>query len=164
MVEQNCPECGTSPRPRPTLAMRCRKCGHRWQRVLMGGIAFELQISEGEEAQGPFDRSRIREMIYSGVLTGRERVRLPGSDANWTLLTEQAELHEVLELLEIRSARSQRIQGWQSQAAEAPTRPAAAPPVPAPRTPERPTVRPILLMMGFAVLLIAALYILMLQW
>lgn len=132
--------------------------------MLEGGIAFELQRTEGDETIGPLDRARIREMLYAGELTGRERVRLPGSDGGWSLLTERAEFAEVLELLEIQSPRSQRIQGWQSQAkpASAP-QPAPAPPTPPPARPVG-SKRPIALIIGVVVVVVGVLAALMLQW
>lgn len=133
-MELTCPKCGASVQPLPVLSVRCRACGHRWQRVLEGGITFELQRVEGEAPVGPYSRTRIREMLYAGSLTGRERVRAPGSDGGWSPLTECVEFSEVLELLDIQTHRQRRIQGWQSQTSPRPAAgtppPSAAAPVP----------------------------------
>ncbi|MFT5686098.1 MAG: hypothetical protein ACI8RZ_007053 [Myxococcota bacterium] len=161
-MKLSCPKCSAPARPRPVLKLRCRKCGHRWSRVLAGGIAFELQRTEGDEVIGPIDRSRIREMLYAGELTGRERVRLPGSDGGWRPVAACEELSEVLELLEIQAPRDHRIQGWQSQSQPQSPKPqplrSESQPVttPAPTTPA-PSGRPIGLILGGVVLIVIAL-------
>ena len=115
---------------------------------------------------GPLSRTRIREQLYAGELTGRERVRAPGSSGGWSPLTECAEFSEVLELLDIQTQRQRRIQGWQSQStlrpAETPER-LPPPQVPA-RAPEKPTTRPIIVLFGIVAAVIGLLYWLMLQW
>jgi ribosomal protein L37AE/L43A len=164
--EQSCPQCGAPIRHRPVLSVRCRKCGHRWSRVLSGGVAFELQYTEGDEVVGPIGRARIREMLYAGELTGRERVRLPGSESGWRAVAACEEFSEVLELLEIQAPRDSRIQGWQSHAPpKTPPKPMpiAAPVAPA-RVPEKPASRPIVLLVLMIILLIAVLFYFMLQW
>ena len=161
-MNMSCPSCSAPMRPRPVLDMRCRKCGHRWRRVLQGGIAFELQRTEGDEPIGPLERGRIREMLYAGALTGRERVRLPGSDGGWTPLTERDEFAEILTLLDIQAPRSRRIQGWQSQGTRPEEKKKAPPPPPAPVAPrppvepEKPASRAVLVIVGVVVVLVAA--------
>ena len=152
VMKLSCPECSAPVRKRPVLKMRCRKCGHRWSRVLEGSIAFELQRTEGDQVIGPLVRSRIREMLYSGELTGRERVRLPGSDGGWKPLAACEELSEILVMLDIQIPRDHRIQGWQSQ----PSRDASPKPVEKPVPEPAPTGRPVGLIVGVVVLLIAA--------
>ncbi|MDG1481386.1 MAG: hypothetical protein P8R54_17460 [Myxococcota bacterium] len=138
--------------------MRCRKCGHRWSRVLEGSIAFELQRTEGDQVIGPLVRSQIREMLYSGTLTGRERVRLPGSEGGWKPLAACEELSEILVLLDIQIPREHRIQGWQSQ----PTRPEPTAPVVAAES--ESSGRPVgLIVGGVVVLIVAVIAALMLQ-
>lgn len=166
MMELTCPNCSAPVKLRPVLNMRCRACGHRWKRVLDGGIIFDLQHAEGEAVVGPLSRARIRELLYAGSLTGRERVRAPGSDGGWSPLTECEEFSEVLELLDIQTQRERRIQGWQSQST---VRPAEAPdPLPQPTVPvreaEKSTTRPIIVLLGVVVTVIGLLYGLMLQW
>lgn len=153
-MKLSCPKCSAPVRMRPVLKMRCRKCGHRWSRVLSGGIAFELQRTEGDEVIGPLGRSRIREMLYAGELTGRERVRLPGSEGGWRPLAACEELSEVLTMLEIQVPRDHRIQGWQSQPHQEAQKPQ---PIAAPeQAVPAPAGRPIGLIVGGVVLVIVA--------
>ena len=134
--------------------------------MLTGGLAFDLQYAEGDEILGPYTRIRIRQMLYDGSLTGRERVRLLGSEGAWSMLAQREEFAEVLSLLDIQVPRTGRIQGWQSQSerpvAEAPELD-AVPDAPR-RVEETSTARPILLIFGGVALLIGVLYMLMLQW
>ena len=44
-------------------------------------VEFELQFAVGDAIQGPFDRVTLREMLFTGRLTGDERVRVPGSSS-----------------------------------------------------------------------------------
>jgi len=76
-------------------------------------MRLEIQGATGE-AVGTYDLYRVREMIYSGRLKGREYVREPGSD--WEPLYERPDLQEIfdlvgVDLVKIRLA-TQRIQGW----------------------------------------------------
>ncbi len=149
-MKMSCPECGTPVRMRPVLKMRCRKCGHRWSRVLEGSIAFELQRTEGDKVIGPLVRSQVREMLYSGELTGKERVRLPGSDGGWSPLAACEELSDILVMLDIQAPREHRIQGWQSQPIrDEPTAPVVA-------SESESSGRPVGLIVGGVVLLIVA--------
>ncbi len=130
--------------------------------MLEGGIAFELQRTEGDEVIGPLGRSRIREMLYAGELTGRERVRLPGAEGGWMPLAACEELSEVLTMLEIQVPRDQRIQGWQSQPHQEESPKPQPIAVPEPAAPA-PTGRPVVLIVGGVVLLIIVIAALMLQ-
>jgi hypothetical protein len=95
-------------------------------------IEFELQFAVGDAIQGPYDRITLREMLYTGRLTGDERVRIPGS-SSFEKLSRRPEMAGVLALVEKRKAANAR------PAAPAP-RPAEPRPAPAGAAPE-PTVR-----------------------
>jgi hypothetical protein len=41
-------------------------------------LEFELQLAPGDAITGPFDIRYLRELLYSGRLTGDECVRVPG--------------------------------------------------------------------------------------
>lgn len=55
-------------------------------------LEFELQRAQGDAIEGPYDRVSLQEMLYTGVLKGSERVRVPGESA-FVPLSERAELH-----------------------------------------------------------------------
>jgi hypothetical protein len=89
---------------------------------------FELQLAVGDRVQGPFDRMLLQEELYTGLLTGDERIRVPGSTV-WGRLGDREEFAKVLHLLgkdeDVRGQR--RIASWQrSSAAATASGPAAA--------------------------------------
>lgn len=106
-----------------------------------GAFRYHLQRTEGE-VEGPFDRFALRELLYTGGLSGRERVRPLGGA--WSKLSERPEFQDLQRFSgreEVREG-ERRIQGWQRKAAEpeaspldeapAPLVEAPAPPAPAP--------------------------------
>jgi len=110
-----CPRCQRTVVDRPVVKYHCGHCGHRWPRVLTIPFLYEVQRSEGESAQGFFDRIQIRQQLYTGALTGRERVRPPGSDRNWTPIAQLSEFSSIFSLLDAEHrGDGQRIRGWQS--------------------------------------------------
>lgn len=48
-------------------------------------VELELQRAQGDAIEGPYDRITLQEMLYTGRLTGTERVRVPGEAAFHTL-------------------------------------------------------------------------------
>lgn len=124
-----CPRCETKIRQRPVTEQFCPSCGHRWPRPLPLPIALEVQRAEGDEPIGIFDRTRLREMIYVGELSGRERVRVPGT-LGWRPITEQDAFSDLFTMLNISTQPSNsRIRGW--KAPQGATRPEQTyPPLP----------------------------------
>lgn len=136
-----CPRCQTVPRDKPVTIYVCSKCGHRWPRPLRVPTDLEVQRAEGEEPLGTFDLVSLREMLYTGTLTGRERARLPGT-VGWQPLADQPALQDLLEMLDITTPKQSRIQGWKVQKDEQSAEPAW--PLPEPDLPNRgpPTAEP----------------------
>lgn len=142
-------------------------------------IEFELQFAVGDAIQGPYDRITLREMLYTGRLTGDERVRIPGS-SSFEKLSRRPEMAGVLALVEKRKAANARpaaapaprptpVEAPRPEVAPEPTVRLAEPDLPpAPKTPERraPVAQPqspssqggpsVGMLIGGAVLLILA--------
>jgi DNA-directed RNA polymerase subunit RPC12/RpoP len=108
-----CPRCGEKAEDLPSTEITCRSCSHRWLRPLPVPMSYLLRRVDGEEPTGPFTHSELRELLYTKALTGREKVRVPGHDVPWALLSEQAPLQDVIRLLDIQTQRTGGIQGWQ---------------------------------------------------
>jgi len=108
-----CPRCGEGAEDFPATEMTCRACQHRWLRPLPLAMAYLVRRVDGEEPSGPYTRSEVRQLLYTKALTGREKVRVPGHDGPWALLSEQAPFADILALLDIQTQRAGRIQGWQ---------------------------------------------------
>ena len=113
----------------------CVECGHRWVAAGAGEAwEFELQRSRGDQVEGPFDRLTLREMVYTGRLTGTELVRAPGQ-THFKELRQLPEFHEVLVLIGAESAESRgehRISGWKVAPSKEKPAPVLATPPPAP--------------------------------
>ena len=58
-------------------------------------IEFELQRSQGDLVEGPFDVVLLREWLYAGRLTGRERVRPVGQ--SFVQITDLPEFKSILD-------------------------------------------------------------------
>jgi hypothetical protein len=81
-------------------------------------LAYLLRRVDGEEPIGPYTRSKIRQLLYTRELSGRERVRVPGHDVPWAPLAEQEAFKDILSLLDIQVHKTSRIKGWQAMTDE----------------------------------------------
>ena len=62
--------------------------------------------------------SEIRQLLYTRVLTGREKVRVPGHDGPWSPLSSLDAFTDIFALLDIQTTQGGRIQGWRVQRAQ----------------------------------------------
>ena len=102
-------------------------------RSVGGAWEFELQFATGDVVKGPYDRLTLREMLYTGRLTGDERIRLPGG-SQFERLADRPEFQEVIAVLGPRQTTSRRSGGWRRSTQPvtkvlAPGQPAPAAPV-----------------------------------
>lgn len=141
-MKQQCPSCGAETPVSPGDLSTCTECAHRFLAEDSGEVPFEfeLQRAKGDRVEGPFDRLTLREMLYTGALTGSELVRRPGQ-THFSELALRPEFAEVLSLLGKEPAAprgERRIAGWKAAkettgatgapaAAEERTRPPAPP-------------------------------------
>lgn len=79
--------------------------------VVGGSWEFELQFATGDVVKGPYDRLTLREMLYTGRLTGDERIRLP-EGGQFERLGDRPEFAEVIDILGPRRNAARRSGGW----------------------------------------------------
>jgi hypothetical protein len=116
-MQVTCPDCQSQFPGSSGRTQTCPACMHAFElggdSRLPGVMTLELQGANGE-ALGVFDRIQLRQMIYSGTLSGKEYIRQPPSD--WQPIYERADLLDLFKLMGVDLVKiqlsTQRIQGW----------------------------------------------------